>query len=58
MHVRLACPLDSPLCVNQAKAPQEDGCGQELDSWLYPQKYAQKPAKKVNLKLKEESYAT
>lgn len=53
MHVRLACPLDSPLCVNQAKAPQGDGCGQELDSWLYPQKYAQKPAKKGKPQVKK-----
>lgn len=45
MHVRLACPVDSPLCVNQAKAPSGDGCGQELDSWLHPEKYAHKPAK-------------
>ena len=53
MHVRLACPLDSPLCVNQSKPPKGDGCGQELDSWLYPHKYAQKPAKKGKPQVKK-----
>lgn len=36
MHVRLGCPIDSPLCVRQAKSPAGDGCGAELDSWLNP----------------------
>jgi penicillin-insensitive murein endopeptidase len=36
MHVRLACPLDSPNCVKQAKVPAGDGCGEELMSWFLP----------------------
>lgn len=50
MHVRLSCPLGSPLCVKQAMAPQGDGCGAELDSWLNPpppKSTNSKPKKKV-----------
>ena len=38
MHVRLACPVDSPWCVRQAAVPQGDGCGAELQSWFEPPK--------------------
>lgn len=34
MHVRLACPLDSADCVEQAAPPAGDGCGAELTSWF------------------------
>ncbi|MGD8325255.1 MAG: penicillin-insensitive murein endopeptidase, partial [Gammaproteobacteria bacterium] len=34
MHVRLACPPQSPDCIAQAPPPPGDGCGSELDSWL------------------------
>ncbi|MGN1281572.1 MAG: penicillin-insensitive murein endopeptidase [Succinivibrio sp.] len=40
MHIRLACPSGSPLCVKQKAVPEGDGCGMELDSWLHPEKYA------------------
>lgn len=36
MHVRLACPPDSPYCVPQSPVPQGDGCGYEVASWLLP----------------------
>ena len=36
MHVRLACPPDSPYCVNQDLPPEGDGCGKELISWFMP----------------------
>ena len=36
MHVRLACPIDSPNCVTQDPPPSGDGCGQELISWFMP----------------------
>ncbi len=36
MHVRLSCPVDSPLCVKQASVPAGDGCGAELESWFQP----------------------
>ncbi len=34
MHVRLACPADSPQCRAQAPVPPGDGCGAEVDWWL------------------------
>jgi len=36
MHVRLSCPLDSPLCVAQKQPPKGDGCGYEVESWFMP----------------------
>lgn len=45
MHVRLGCPVDSPACVRQAKAPSGDGCGAELASWFVPPPPSTKPAK-------------
>jgi penicillin-insensitive murein DD-endopeptidase len=33
LHVRLACPEDSPDCVPQAPLPQGDGCA-ELEWWF------------------------
>lgn len=34
MHVRLACPADSPDCRAQEPPPDGDGCGAELQSWF------------------------
>lgn len=34
IHVRIKCPLDSPLCVSQAPVPPGDGCGEELNWWF------------------------
>jgi penicillin-insensitive murein endopeptidase len=34
IHVRLACPKDSPLCVSQKPIPEGDGCGEELNWWF------------------------
>ena len=34
LHIRLACPADSPLCVDQPEVPPGDGCGTELTWWL------------------------
>jgi penicillin-insensitive murein endopeptidase len=33
-HVRLRCPVDSPLCQTQESVPPGDGCGADLDSWF------------------------
>jgi penicillin-insensitive murein DD-endopeptidase len=33
MHVRMACPPDSPNCRPQAVPPGDDGCGKELADW-------------------------
>lgn len=33
-HVRLACPPGSAGCEDQPETGNEDGCGQELESWL------------------------
>ena len=35
MHVRLSCPPGSPQCEEQRELPEGDGCGEELQSWLY-----------------------
>jgi len=45
MHVRLKCPADAPLCVNQPPPPPGNGCGKELASW-FPDPN-RKPVKKV-----------
>lgn len=36
MHVRLACPTDSPDCRIQTAVPAGNGCGYEVDSWFLP----------------------
>src|SRR5690606_9302116 len=34
MHIRMACPKDSPNCRPQDPVPNDDGCGAPLDWWL------------------------
>lgn len=34
IHVRLACPPDSPNCRKQPAVPESDGCGKPLDYWF------------------------
>ena len=34
VHIRLACPADSPRCEPQPPPPEGEGCGEELLSWL------------------------
>jgi penicillin-insensitive murein endopeptidase len=34
IHVRLACPADSPNCRHQPPVPEDDGCGKALDFWF------------------------
>jgi penicillin-insensitive murein endopeptidase len=34
MHVRIACPHGDTLCKPQPSAPQDDGCGKEVDDWI------------------------
>lgn len=34
MHIRIACPKDSPNCRPQAPVPGGDGCGSELNWWF------------------------
>jgi penicillin-insensitive murein endopeptidase len=34
IHVRLACPVDSPQCVSQKPIPAGDGCGEDLNWWF------------------------
>lgn len=34
IHVRLACPPDSPNCRKQPPVPESDGCGKALDYWF------------------------
>lgn len=40
MHIRIACPDDSPGCVDQAPPPPGDGCGAELNWWLSDKPWA------------------
>ncbi|MBS0242942.1 MAG: penicillin-insensitive murein endopeptidase [Proteobacteria bacterium] len=60
LHVRIACPPDSPGCKPQPAAAGDDGCGREVDEWIQrmlkpakpearptpPPKIAQTPPKK------------
>jgi len=32
-HVRLACPADSPLCMQQAPVPEGEGCDPAVFDW-------------------------
>lgn len=45
MHIRLACPKDSPQCRHQAPVPGGDGCGSELDWWFSDEVLHPKPSK-------------
>ena len=47
-HVRLSCPVDSPLCEPQRPFSEGDGCGAELMSWM-PEAHPPLP-KKPNAK--------
>ena len=38
MHVRLECPVGSLACKDQDPPAFDDGCGEELTSWLKPPK--------------------
>jgi penicillin-insensitive murein endopeptidase len=45
MHIRMACPKDSPTCTPQPVVGNEDGCGKEVDDWIERMKriYAPRP---------------
>ncbi len=45
MHIRMACPKDSPSCTPQFAVGDEDGCGKEVDDWIARMKriYAPRP---------------
>ena len=45
MHIRMACPKDSPTCTPQPVVGSEDGCGKEVDEWIARMKriYAPRP---------------
>jgi penicillin-insensitive murein endopeptidase len=45
MHIRLACPKDSPACTAQPPVGTDDGCGKEVDDWIKLMKriYAPRP---------------
>ena len=45
MHIRMACPKDSPTCTPQPVVGGEDGCGKEVDEWIARMKriYAPRP---------------
>ena len=35
-HVRIGCPPDSTGCKSQSPAPNDEGCGMDLDWWFKP----------------------
>lgn len=45
MHIRMACPKDSPACTPQPVVGDDDGCGKEVDEWIARMKriYAPRP---------------
>jgi penicillin-insensitive murein endopeptidase len=45
MHIRMACPKDSPECTPQFAVGSDDGCGKEVDDWIARMKriYAPRP---------------
>ncbi len=45
MHIRMACPKDSPGCTPQPVVGTEDSCGKEVDDWIARMKriYAPRP---------------
>ena len=49
-HVRIRCPGDSPECKAQKVAPDDEGCGKELDWWFTDE--ARKPRVGAPLPLK------
>ena len=46
-HVRLNCPIDSKLCVNQANVDNSSGCGSELDFWMQKDKLFESNSTKI-----------
>lgn len=42
-HVRIGCPADSPTCKGQPPTPDDDGCGDELKTWLTTKLLKPKP---------------
>ena len=44
MHIRIACPAGSEGCAGQAPVGSDDGCGQEVDSWIALLRRPAKPA--------------
>jgi len=49
MHIRMACPKDSPGCTPQFAVGDGDGCGKEVDEWIARMKRisAPRPGPKV-----------
>jgi penicillin-insensitive murein endopeptidase len=47
IHIRLHCPAGAAGCIDQAKVPDGDGCGEELASWFLPPKPKPKPTPPV-----------
>jgi penicillin-insensitive murein endopeptidase len=45
-HVRLGCPAGNPRCRPQKPVPPGDGCGKDLDRWVWElQEAAKSPSK-------------
>jgi len=49
MHIRIACPKDSPGCEPQPPVPADNGCGKEVDDWIA---LLRRPPKPVDPKAK------
>jgi len=46
-HVRLGCPKNSELCINQADVNNSTGCGSELDFWMKKDKLFESNSTKI-----------
>ena len=46
-HVRLSCPKNSELCINQADVNNSSGCGSELDFWMKKDKLFESNSTKI-----------
>ena len=47
IHIRLKCPAGAAGCIDQAKVPDGDGCGEDLAAWFRPPAHKPKPTPPV-----------
>ena len=52
MHVRMACPANSPQCIRQSPLPRGDGCGWRVRRWFVKLLPAWRRWKKSGAKVK------
>lgn len=59
MHIRLKCPEQDTLCIDQSLPPEGDGCGEEVASWKPKpnEPKAKLPPRKKDIKKPEQCQA-